>query len=299
MPETSRITLTAALDAFLGDCRAAGLSPHTIRFYLDKLPRFIDVLASRDVTHAQDLSADCLRGFFAELQTRHTPGGVDAYWRAVSAFMGFLERDGIIVGNPLRRLRRPKVDTPLLPPIPAPVVRALFRACQGTALIDRRDTAILHILLDTGLRAGELLRLNVGDIDFETGSIHVRTAKSRKARVVFISARTRRLVRAYLRKRETDASGPLLLTMTPEPHRLTYDGLRSVIEARARKAEVEPPPLHAFRRTFAITAWRNGVDLVTLTRLMGHGSLPVLMRYIAAETSDLATIHERHGNNRE
>lgn len=288
MTETPRILLTTALDAFLSDCRAAGLSPNTLRFYRDKLPVFVGWMQSANVTQVDTISPARLRCFFEYLQERHTPGGVDAYWRAVSAFLSFLERDQIIQVNPLRRLRRPKVDTPLQPPIAPQVLRALIRACSN----DRRDLAIIHILLDTGLRANELLRLNVGDIDFDTGSVQIHKAKSRKGRVVFISARTRRLVRAYLRKRETNGSAPLILTNTGDPRRLSYDGLRAMVASRAKQAGVDPPPLHAFRRTFAITAWRNGVDLITLTRLMGHGSLPVLMRYIAAETSDLL-IHDR------
>jgi len=292
MNETPRILLISALDSFLGDCRAAGLTPNTLRFYHDKLPFFMNWLHSRNVEQINAITADVLRDFFGSLQERHSPGGVDAYWRAVSSFMNFLERDSQINTNPMRRLRRPRVDVPLQPPIQPAIVRALLRACAGTSRIDRRDLSIIHILLDTGLRANELLRLNVGDVDLDTGSIQIHKAKNRRGRVVFISARTRRLVRSYLRERVTNGSAPLILTHTSEPRRLTYDGLRSVIATRAEQASVPPPPLHAFRRTFAITAWRNGVDLVTLTRLMGHGSLPVLMRYINAETSDLC-IHDR------
>lgn len=296
MAQTQRIDLFAAFDDFIEDGRASNLTDGTLGFYRDKLPPFLTWLRTeRSITHADQLAPAALRSFFVVLRERHSAGGVDAYWRAVSAFLGFLERDGALTANPLRKLRRPRVDTPLLPPIALDDIRALVRACQGATLNDRRDLAIIHLLLDTGMRAGELLNLDVGDVDLESGAVHVRRAKSRKARTVFLSPRTRRHVRAYLRKRGAgNAVAPLIQVHTDPPRRLTYDGLRSVIESRARKAGVPTPQIHAFRRTFAITSWRNGVDLLTIVRMMGQGSLPVLMRYIAAETGELSAIHDKH-----
>ena len=293
MEPTQRIPLSEALAAFIDDCRASNLTPGTIGFYGDKLPAFCAWLTAHQLTHVDQIDAATLRAFFIALKEGHSDGGVDAYWRAVSAFLGFLERDDALAANPLRKLRRPKVDTPLLPPIPLDVIRALVTACRGTTVRDRRDIAIIHVLLDTGLRAGELLNLNVSDVDLESGTVHVRKAKSRRARTVFLSPTTRRHVRTYLRKRP-NGNDALILTDTDPPRRLTYDGLRAVVESRAAQASVPMPQIHAFRRTFAITSWRNGVDLLTIVRMMGQGSLPVLMRYIAAETGELSAIHDKH-----
>lgn len=106
---------------------------------------------------------------------------------------------------------------------------------------------------------------------------------------------TRRHVRAYLRKRPTaKPADPLILTVRQPLRRLDYDGLRAAITARAAKAHIDPPMLHAFRRLFALTCWRSGMDVTTIARLMGQGSLPVLMRYIAADASDLAALHDQH-----
>lgn len=70
--------------------------------------------------------------------------------------------------------------------------------------------------------------------------------------------------------------------------------LRSILETRAAAAHIKPPTAHAFRRTFAITSWRNGVDVTAIARIMGHGSLPVVMRYIAAESADLSALHDKY-----
>lgn len=293
MLQPQRIPLKTHLEYFIGDCRAANLSPRTIDYYRDKLLRFLSWAALAGVSHIDDVTPHVLRAYLTYLQESHSAGGVDAYWRAISAFLSFLERDDVLAVNPLRKLRRPKVDRPLQAPIAIADIRAMLATCKGGGVLDRRDAAIIHVLLDTGVRAGELTRLNIADVDFATGVVAIHKAKSRKGREVFVSAVTRRALRAYLRMRSDDK--PLFLTHgTGGEHRITYDGLRSAIESRADKARIALPQLHAFRRTFAITSWRNGVDVTAIARMMGHGSLPVVMRYIAAETSDLAAIHDEH-----
>ena len=87
---------------------------------------------------------------------------------------------------------------------------------------------------------------------------------------------------------------PLILTDTDPTQRIAYDGLRAIVESRAAHVGVPTPQIHAFRRTFAITSWRNGVDLLAIVRMMGQGSLPVLMRYMAAESGELSAIYVKH-----
>lgn len=294
--QTHRISLEDALTEFIDDLRAANRADNTIGFYLDKLRPFFTWLQTvHAVTTPHTITSAILRAYFIHLQQDHTDGGVDAYWRALSAFLRFLERMEIIEVNPLRKLRRPKIDKPLLAPASIDDLRKLTKTCNGSTILDKRDLAIIHILLDTGVRAGELLRLNIADVNLDTGAVAILKSKSRHARTVFISPVTRRHVRAYLRKRPTaKPADPLILTVRSPLRRLDYDGLRAVIAARAQKAGIAPPMLHAFRRTFAITCWRNGMDVTTIARLMGQGSLSVLMRYIAAETGDIAAIYDRH-----
>ena len=293
--QTQRISLEDALTEFVFDLRAANRTDNTIGFYLDKLrPFFTWLQTEQRIVDPHSITPAILRAYFIHLKRDHTDGGVDAYWRALSAFLRFLERMEIIEVNPLRKLRRPKIDKPLLAPASMDDLRKLTKTCKGSGILDKRDLTIIHILLDTGLRAGELLRLNIADVDLDTGAVTVHKSKSRSARTVFISPLTRRHLRAYLRKRTAKPADPLILTVRQPLRRLNYDGLRAVIAARAKQAHIDPPMLHAFRRLFALTCWRSGMDVTAIARLMGQGSLPVLMRYIAADDSDLAALHDQH-----
>ena len=143
-------------------------------------------------------------------------------------------------------------------------------------------------LLDTGLRATELTGLDLADFDFTTGALNVRKGKGGKSRVVFLGQKSRKVVRAYLRLRGRQP-GPLFLNRSGD--RLDYLGLRSVAVRRALQAGVPKPSLHSFRRAFALAMLRNGSDLLTLQRLMGHADLSLLQRYAKQTTDDLRSVH--------
>jgi integrase/recombinase XerD len=147
-------------------------------------------------------------------------------------------------------------------------------------------------LLDTGARAAEFTSMQLQDLNVVTGSILIRVGKGRKPRTVFLGKRTRKAVRAYLKHRNDDCP---YLWVTRTRSKLTYSGLRQIIRRRAFDANVEIPGIHDFRRAFAINMLRNGTDLITLSRLMGHADLQVLRRYLAQTDKDIQDAHHRAG----
>lgn len=281
---------------FALDVRAAGRTEATIEFYREKLGRFLAFLRTHSVTDPAGITPTILRAFLVELSQERTPGGVHAHWRAVRAFVRFLVREEAIERNPLDKVRSPRVDQELLEPVQAETVKALLATCDKSEL-GLRDKAIILTLLDTGLRSGELVALNCADVDLNDGSVAVRKAKSRKGRIVFIGRQARRAVAAYLRSRnDTGPLSPLWMAhhSDGERVRLSYHGLRDMVMRRAKLAQVQTPSLHSFRRGFALTMLRNGADVMSLSRLMGHGSLPVLQRYLRQVKEDLGAVHERY-----
>lgn len=291
MTETQRTSENArCLADFLLDVQAANRAIGTLQFYREKLTAFLAYLAEQGITTPQAITPQSIRSFLISLQPHHSTGGVHAYWRAMRAFMRFLLREDVLERNPLNRVRTPEVEQPILDPIAPEVMNALLGTCDTTT-IGTRDKAILLTLLDTGLRAGELLRLTVADVDLNDGSITIHKSKSRKGRIVFISPFTRRALRRYLRNRTEDNAA---LFLSNSGAALTYDTLRAIITRRAKQAGVKPPALHSFRRTFALTMLRNGADVVTLSRLMGHGSLPVVQRYLKQLKDDLGNVHSKN-----
>jgi integrase/recombinase XerD len=192
--------------------------------------------------------------------------------------------------DPLRKVKPPKVDIEPLEPVKLETIRALLDTCKRGKFTDERDRAILLFLLDTGIRAGELLALDKQDADILTGDILIRKSKSRKPRTVFIGRQARRALRAYLKLREDMARA---LWVTDEGERLRMAGLRQVLVRRSKKAGVTTPPIHSFRRAFALSMSRAGVDLLTIARLLGHSDLSLLERYIKQNADDLRGSHER------
>lgn len=279
------------------DLQAANRTQGTIEFYNNKLHPFLSHLAGQGVIQPEQIKPTHIRSFLVELATTHNEGGVHAHWRALRAFIRFLVREEAIEKNPLNKVRTPKVDEQILEPITIHEVNALLRTCDGSD-IGLRDKAIILTLLDTGLRAGELLRLNIGDVNLIDGTVTVRKSKNHKPRVSFVGKKSRKALSTYLRRRpEQRPADPLFITYhtIDNRDRLQYGGLRDIILRRAEWAGLEKAPnLHSFRRGFAITMLRNGTDLVSLSRMMGHGSLAVLTKYLKQITEDLGGLHAQN-----
>lgn len=284
------------LQNFILDARAANRSDATIEFYLQKLRPFLSFLEAQGVREPSQVQANHLRAFLAHLGESHGSGGVHAYWRAIRAFVRFLMREETIDGNPLAKMRSPKLEQELLDSVPTGTVQALLCTCDDSH-IGLRDRAIILTLLDTGLRASEMVSLNIADVDLDDGSIALHKTKSSKGRFVFIGRQARIAIDTYLQVRQdNEPQEPVWLAYHRDGKcaRLQYEGLRDIVRRRAKQAHVEAPTLHSFRRSFAITMLRNGADLVSLSRMMGHGSLPVLTRYLKQIKGDLAEVHARH-----
>jgi integrase/recombinase XerD len=192
----------------------------------------------------------------------------------------------------MSRVQAPRLSQDPLPPVSLDDLRQMLATCEPRTLLGDRDRAVLLCLLDSGCRASEFLTLNTSDVDLASGAIAIRHGKGGKSRVTFLGAKARKALLAYLRHRGNPATDAPWW-VTAEGTRLEYNGLRAVVQKRARLAGVKPPALHAFRRAFAIGALRAGVDLVSLQRLLGHADLTVIQRYLRQTQDDLRAAHAK------
>jgi integrase/recombinase XerC/integrase/recombinase XerD len=168
------------------------------------------------------------------------------------------------------------------------MLKQLLQTCEKDKFTGMRDFAAMLFLFDTGIRGGEFSALNLEDLDRTFHSVVIRKGKGGKPRTAFLSKKTRRAVRAYLRSREDDCKA---MWVTIHGKRWQYGGLREMLKRRARLAGIEPPRLHDFRRAFALQCLRNGVDVYSLQKLMGHADLQVLQRYLAQTYEDIKEAH--------
>ena len=285
--------LALTLREFLLDRQARNVATRSIEFYRLKLQRFLDFLERSGIQQPDQITPTHIRQFLVSLQdTMHTPGGQHAHFRAIRAFLNWLEQEGEIAPNPLRRLRAPKVPEELLEPVSLEVVRALLAVCNPKSPLGARDHSVIMALLDTGARASEMIALNIADVDLATGTVLIRSGKGGKPRAAFLGARSLRSLIRYLRFRSTERrEAPLWATI--DGKRLAYGGLRDIVRRRARAAGVSTPTLHSFRRGLAILSLRNGADVYSLQRLLGHTTLQVLRRYLKQTDTDLHDTHRR------
>jgi integrase/recombinase XerD len=288
---TNEQRLSSLIDGFLLERKSRGLQERSIEFYRSHLKHFARWLSSQGITEIDRITPAVIRAFLLYLEaTKHKPGGVHAYFRTLRAFLKWyqLEFDRADWLNPLRKVQAPKVPKEPLDPVSLDDIRALLAVCHGEKFTADRDKAVILTLLDSGVRASELLRIDFADCNTITGDILIRKGKGSKPRTVFVGRMTRRALRSYLKRR--DDNSPALF-VTDEGERLSYDGLRAVMTRRAKLAGIPPPALHGFRRAFTMNMLRAGVDLVTISRLLGHGDLQMLLLYAKQNAEDLRDAH--------
>ena len=276
---------------FLLDREARGLSPHTITWYDQQLGHLRAFLLGQGISSVEEVTPAILRAFLRDFAQSHNPGGTHGAYRAAHAFFTWWSQE-YETPNPIARVAAPKVAERVLDPVNPDHLKAMLATCERRTLIGERDKALMLFMLDSGCRRAELLALNIRDVDLRTGTVMVLHGKGDKPRMAFVGPKTLKALVAYLRHRpEAADSDPLWLD--ERGHRLSATALRAILVRRAKLAGVPAPTPHQFRRGFALAALRNGCDLISLQRLMGHSDLSVLRRYLAQTEADLSAAHRR------
>ena len=286
------VNLEIWIEAFLKDRKASGLANGTVGYYREKLAYFVKFCRGRYINQITQISPTDIRDYLLLLEEQnHNKGGQHSCYRALRAFLYWWERELEPPGwrNPIRKVNAPKVAIEPLEPASKETIEAILETCKNN-YYGLRDKAIILVLMDTGVRASELLSINLGDVDSVMGSVLIRHGKGGKPRTVFFGKTTRKALRAYLRKIKTD-SPDLFLWKMRTGERMTYSALRMMLKRRAELAGVETPTPHSFRRLFALTMLRAGVDIYSLQLLMGHADLSILRRYLKQTDGDLLAAH--------
>lgn len=283
-------TVRNAVNDFLLDRRAQGLSPRTIAIYTQELGYFCNFLNNQGVIDLDELTPTTIRAYMVQLATHRNPGGCHVSYRVIRTFTYWQEQetDGEW-RSPIRKVKPPKLPQKIIDPIPIESITKLLSTCNDD-FTGIRDRAALLFLLDTGVRAAEFVGIDLADVDMIDRSVKVRHGKGGKDRYIYFGVRTRRALRAYLKMR-IDTSPALWIKQDAE--RVTYDTLADMLDHRIQRARVGRASAHDFRRSFAINLHRAGVDIYIIQTLMGHSDLQVLQRYLKLTTDDLKLAHRR------
>jgi integrase len=249
---------------FILSRKAKLLSQSTLEFYHNTAGKFIEWC--KDEPTSRKVIA-----YLVELKERDLrPHSIHAHARGIRAFLNFAAEEGYL---PPIKFEMPKVSETLPEILKPEEVKRILRAC-----LNPRDRLIILLLLDTGLRRGEFLRLRWDDIDLDTGKIIVRHSKSRRFRIVRVGLNTRRIL---LKHRRT-STGSELIT-------LKASGLRQVFRRLSERSGIKCTP-HTLRRTFATWSLANGTPELALQSLLGHADLSTTRRYVDLSMVEVVSV---------
>ncbi|WP_458612048.1 tyrosine-type recombinase/integrase [Mycobacterium sp. C3-094] len=213
---------------------------------------------------------------------------------ALRRFAAWLVDEGEIDANPLIDLKPPKLDTKVTDALTDEQLKRLIAACKGKELIDRRDEAIVRLMSETGLRAGEVLGMGTDDVDLGRGLATVRRGKGGKGRVVPFGPQTASAIDRYTRARRTHrlaATGALWLGGGGQ--QFGYHGLNTALKRRAQAAGIEKFHLHLMRHTAATRWLRAGGSEQGLMSVAGWSTRSMLDRYTGASAAERAADEAR------
>lgn len=273
--------------------KAERKSPGTIRTYTDGVTKFLRWCESNG--QRPELSRVVVQAFLADLLDEGMEGNT-ARSRdlALKRYAAWLVDEGELSANPLVGLKPPKADSKVVNALSDDQLRRLIKACQGRSLQDRRDEAIVRLMAETGMRAGEVLALQVSDVNVQDGVVTVVRGKGGKGRVAPFGSQTAASVDRYLRVRRTHRlANAGALWVGANGKGFGYAALHAVLKARAAAAGIEGFHPHLLRHTAATRWLRAGGSEGGLMSVAGWSTRSMLDRYTSSSAAERAATEAR------
>lgn len=269
--------------SFARSLRAEMRAPRTVKLYGISVRMFSEWLTSTGRTAALDqLTRDNIREWLAYLAEDREASTVRTRFKGLHRFCGWLVAEGELDVSPMAGLSPPEPSAKPVPVLDDEELTALLKACGGRDFSDRRDEAMLRVLLDAGIRVSELCGLKVTDVDLDREMAMVK-GKGDKLRPVYFGTRTVRALDRYLRERRKHRWCHLEALFLTQRGALSTDGARDRVKIRAEQAGLKDRMHpHRFRHTFAHDYLMAGGQERDLKRLAGWSSDIMLERYGAS-----------------
>jgi site-specific recombinase XerD len=228
-----------------------------------------------------------VEAFIEDVLARHRPATAATRYRDLQQLFRWLLEEGEIRESPMARMRPPKLDERPVPVIAQEHLRVLFKVCSGKSFEDRRDTAIIRVLLNTGARLAEVANLKTDDIDLDYREVYV-TGKGRKARSLPLGPKAIKDVDRYLRMRGRHPRADLPWLWLAPKGRLTDSGIAQMVKRRCRQAGIPEINVHRFRHTMSHLWLASGGTEHDLAKINGWSSLQMVGRYAASAVVERA-----------
>lgn len=273
------------VENFIAAKRLEGCSERTLVFYKNTIEKMLCAIAK----NIKAITTEDLRGYLSEYQNSNSVSKVtiDNIRRNLSSFFSWLEDENYILKSPVRRIHRVKATTSVKETYSDEDLERLRDGCTQL-----RDLALVDILASTGMRVGELVRLNRTDINFNERECVV-FGKGDKERIVYFDARTKIHLQNYLNER-TDNNQALFVGLKAPYDRLEIGGVETRLKKLGNMIEIDRVHPHKFRRTMATTAIDKGMPIEQVQKLLGHEKIDTTLHYAMVKQSNVKNAHRKY-----
>lgn len=272
------------IDKFIASKEIEGCSKRTIQYYKSTLV----MLENRTDIHFTHMTTDHLRTYLTDYQKINNCSkvSIDNIRRNLSSFFSWLEEENYILKSPMKRIHKIKTDKVIKETLSDESLECLRDSCDNL-----RDLAIIDLLASTGMRVGELVNINIEDIDFENRECVV-FGKGNKERPVYFDARTKIHLKNYLKSR-TDDNPALFVSLDKPFNRLQISGVEIRLRNLGRRLGIHRVHPHKFRRTVATRAIDKGMPIEQVQSLLGHSQIDTTMHYAMVNQNNVKESHRK------
>lgn len=273
------------LDSFVSAKKIEGCSEKTLMYYRSTIEHLFE---SVDIMACHIETAD-IRQYLVEYQEQKGSSKVtiDNMRRIFSSFFAWLEDEDYIAKSPVRRIHKVKTDSLVKEVLTDEQLEQLRDNCS-----EKRDLAMIDLLISTGIRVGELVKLNRKDIDFHERQCVV-FGKGSKERMVYFNARTKLHLQNYIAERSDDEEA-LFVTLSSPHSRLTISGVETRIKELGKRLNMPKVHPHKFRRTMATMAIDKGMPIEQVQKLLGHVRIDTTLRYAIVNQNNVKMAHKKY-----
>ena len=273
------------VSVFISAKRIEGCSEKTIGYYKSSIDKLL-IAIPKDI---HDITTNDIRCYLAQQQDSKNLSKVtiDNLRRIFSSFFSWLEDEDYITKSPVRRIHKVRTDTLVKDVLSDESMEILRDNCT-----EIRDVAMIDLLASTGIRVGELVKMNREDIDFQERQCIV-FGKGNKEREVYFNARTKIHLKCYLEQR-TDNNPALFVSLSSPHSRLTISGVENRLRQLGKRANIIKVHPHKFRRTLATMAIDKGMPIEQVQKLLGHVKIDTTLHYAMVNQTNVKNSHKKY-----
>jgi site-specific recombinase XerD len=275
MSDQTPLSLEAAKENFVSYLKDKGRASATILAYGKDIAQLAEFATNRGRQAVTDLNAEDIEAFKTFLKSQnYTAKSISRKVNSIKSFCRFLKSQGLISDNPASQVTHPKYEVSP----PRILTKMEYRALRDAARADQRLSAIIELLLQTGMRIGELANLTLEDLNLENKQVKIRAYESHDSRDVPLTEAAIKSLESYLNIRPKTKEKTIFITKTGNP--FLVRNIRTAIDRYFKLAGISDAKVNDLRHTFIAQQLAAGTPLLYVSKLVGHKRLSTTEKYL-------------------